>query len=193
MIIDKDEFMRKAFRACNCASSFTGLKLVVSFESLGEILDDFETKQLSEEIDLKLIKLQVELAKLKSDFRELQEYVNEAETDNKFLEENIGQPEPEIVSGHFLNTYEKVLKHAEFFTRSENRIYKGKPVFVETYYNLSKKVTTVLLKTESNEVVSVGIARCGYADTFNETIGKSIALHRALEMELPEMYLEVEY
>lgn len=192
MIIDKDELMKKAFRASNCASSFTGFKLVVPIESLGEILDNFETEQLSEEIDSKLIKLQVEFAKLKSDFRELQEYVNEAETDNKFLEDDIGKA-PEILFTEPTATFEDVLQHANDFIRTDTVYYNGHALFVETHLNTEKKVVTVLLKTHLNEVMSVGIARCGYNDTFNATIGKSIALHRALDMELPEMYLEVEY
>ena len=72
MIIDKKEFMMKAFKASNSAFSSTDYELVVPIESLGEILDSFETEQLSKEIDSKLIKLQVEFEKLKSDFKELQ-------------------------------------------------------------------------------------------------------------------------
>lgn len=62
------------------------------------------------------------------------------------------------------------------------------PVFK---YKESKRRVTCLMKYEkTNRIYSVGRANCHPDDVFNADIGKAIALARALEIEVPEEFLD---
>lgn len=63
----------------------------------------------------------------------------------------------------------------------------------EYHINRKKRVVTVLLKGyRSGRIYAKGIAKCDPRDTFNEHIGKAIALYRALSKKVPTKYLTVE-
>lgn len=63
-----------------------------------------------------------------------------------------------------------------------------KPDFV---INSLKRTVVVLLKGADNDrVIRRGIAKCTPGDVFNEWIGKAIALARALDIDVPEEFLD---
>lgn len=62
----------------------------------------------------------------------------------------------------------------------------------EFIVNREKRTVVVLLRREirKSEVVSKGIAKCAPGDVFNESIGKAIALRRALGLAVPSEYTD---
>lgn len=58
--------------------------------------------------------------------------------------------------------------------------------------NKKKRVVVCLLRWQIGGFISQkGIAKCALNDCFNVHIGKSIALHRALGLDVPQEYLDV--
>ena len=52
-----------------------------------------------------------------------------------------------------------------------------------------RTIVSILRWNRNNSIVSRGIAKCSPGDCFNAHIGKAIALRRALELEVPDEYL----
>ncbi|MEK4136374.1 hypothetical protein NSQ93_22615 [Bacillus sp. FSL W8-0445] len=70
--------------------------------------------------------------------------------------------------------------------------YHGIVCNVEFVVNKEKRTVVALLKSVGEGAVkSKGIAKSAPSDCFNEHIGKAIALHRALGLEVPDEYLNV--
>ena len=68
--------------------------------------------------------------------------------------------------------------------------YHGIVCNVEFVVNKEKRTVVALLKSVGEGAVkSKGIAKAMPDDCFNEHIGKAIALHRALGLEVPDEYL----
>lgn len=71
-----------------------------------------------------------------------------------------------------------------------NNRYRHFRNIVEFHVNHKKGVVTALLRGKySNAVFERGFAHCHPNDTFNEHIGKAIALRRACGLEVPKEYL----
>ncbi|MDQ0174450.1 hypothetical protein [Bacillus chungangensis] len=62
---------------------------------------------------------------------------------------------------------------------------------VEFVINREKRTVVALIKYVAGKVWAKGIAKCAPDDCFNKHIGKVIALHRALGLEVPGKYLNV--
>jgi hypothetical protein len=61
---------------------------------------------------------------------------------------------------------------------------------VEFVVNREKRTVVALLKyMHENKAWANGVAKCDPTDTFNEHIGKAIALRRALGLEIPDEYI----
>ena len=65
-----------------------------------------------------------------------------------------------------------------------------KPEFI---VNKEKRTVVCLIKNPSRNmgIRSKDFAKCAHNDCFNEHIGKAIALHRALGLDVPQEYLDV--
>lgn len=62
---------------------------------------------------------------------------------------------------------------------------------VDFIINEEKRTVIALMRgVESNKIRSKGIAKCMPGDVFNEWIGKAIALARALEIDIPQEFME---
>lgn len=72
---------------------------------------------------------------------------------------------------------------------AEPRNYWG--LIADFIVNAEKRTVVVLLKGyESFEIAAKGIAKCMPDEVFNADIGKAIALARALEIDIPEEFLQ---
>lgn len=74
----------------------------------------------------------------------------------------------------------------------ENLECQGSGIAYNTEYivNKEKRTVVVLLRGfNAGDVIEKGIAKCDPDDCFNVHIGKAIALHRALGLEVPKEYL----
>lgn len=60
----------------------------------------------------------------------------------------------------------------------------------EFIINAKKRTVVVLIKNSLGTVRLKGIAKCMPGDVFNEWIGKAIALAKALEVEIPQEFLQ---
>lgn len=70
--------------------------------------------------------------------------------------------------------------------------YKHYVVDVEFVVNREKRTIVAVARWRHNgKIVSRGIAKCAPNDVFNVHLGKSIALHKALGLEVPAEYLNV--
>jgi|SRR5690625_3922047 len=73
-----------------------------------------------------------------------------------------------------------------------DNIYNVHPYtcYAEFIINKDKRTVVVLLRgITSTKIRAKGIAKCAPSDCFNVYIGKAIALHRALGLEVPDEYL----
>ena len=98
---------------------------------------------------------------------------------------------------------DRIVKQAkEFVEEVTNEIYEGRNwtnyvdnghMRTEFIVNKDKRTVVALLfyKYYSDGVRYKGIAKCAHNDCFNEHIGKAIALHRALGLDVPQEYLDV--
>ncbi|MEJ9344954.1 hypothetical protein [Bacillus licheniformis] len=83
------------------------------------------------------------------------------------------------------------LKNYNFYEVSDaDDLYNPYICTAEFIVNNQKRTVVVLLRgANSSKVYARGIAKTAPDDCFNEHIGKAIALHRALGLEVPDEYL----
>lgn len=83
------------------------------------------------------------------------------------------------------------LKNYNFYEVSDaDDLYNPYICTAEFIVNNQKRTVVVLLSgANSSKVYARGIAKTAPDDCFNEHIGKAIALHRALGLEVPDEYL----
>lgn len=78
----------------------------------------------------------------------------------------------------------ELIQKAKEFVENESEFY-----FVDFVVNEEKRTVVALIRFSSGRVYTKGIAKCMPDEVFNAGIGKAIALARALEIDVPEEFL----
>lgn len=95
----------------------------------------------------------------------------------------------------------ELIQRAREFVERQKVVRKGKKVIIspgcagiwcsaDFVVNADKRTVVCLLKSASVNVRSKGIAKCMPGEVFNEWIGKSIALAKALEIDVPKEFVQ---